>query len=211
MILARNYNTFLLKEILKYAPNYCHMIDFGAGHGTFANFFKNLGKNIICIEIDKQSKDILKDKGLTCYDNISEIKRPIEYIYSLNVIEHIFDDQQILKNIHYSLAKDGLLFLYVPAFPILFSNYDRSVGHIRRYKKYELIKNIIAAGFKIQHAQYIDSLGFLSALLFRFTGKIDLKPKSIIFYDRFIFPLSIYCDKIFHSLIGKNLLIVAKK
>ena len=55
---------------------------------------------------------------------------------------HIKDDKLIIDIFHNSLKKNGLLFLTVPALPILYTNKDKKLGHYRRYKMKDL-KNFL--------------------------------------------------------------------
>ncbi len=53
----------------------------------------------------------------------------------LNVLEHVDDDRSLLADISARLALGGTLCIWVPAFPSLFGEFDRLVGHCRRYRK----------------------------------------------------------------------------
>ena len=64
-------------------------------------------------------------------------------------MEHIKNDQEVITNLYDNLRKDGLLFLYVPAFQFLYSDMDKSVGHVRRYEKKELIRKVKKSGLKL--------------------------------------------------------------
>jgi len=70
------------------------------------------------------------------------------------------------------------------------------------------------AQFKVTHVFYSDSLGFFSSLVFKVLGSKDgaASPKSLLFYDRYIFPLSTLLDRLIcHKFFGKNILIVGEK
>jgi hypothetical protein len=93
---------------------------------------------------------------------------------------------------------------------------DYQVGHVRRYSKPELKRKILNAGFKIDSLSYSDSLGYFATILvkmigYRETGNLG-STKSLLFYDRFIFPLSKVLDSMgVRHLIGKNLILIARK
>ena len=89
----------------------------------------------------------------------------MDLIFSSNVLEHIKDDYQILKDIKKKLRKDGTLFLYVPAKMILWSKLDESVGHYRRYEISKLRALCRKSGFKIVKIHYADFVGFFVTLL----------------------------------------------
>jgi hypothetical protein len=69
------------------------------------------------------------------------------------------------------------------------------------------------AGFVIENAKYVDSLGFFAALGYRFFGNADggLDLRAVRLYDRVVFPLSRALDRFTWRLFGKNLLVDAFK
>ncbi len=137
----------------------------------------------------------------------------VDYIYALNVLEHIEDDEATLMKIWSKLKPDGVLLVYVPAFQILYSSMDRKVGHFRRYTKRALLEKLRKVGFHVMNARYADSLGFFVSLLFRFLGNNtgSLNCLGLILYDRIIFPISKICDVLFSSFLGKNIIVVARR
>ena len=54
-------------------------------------------------------------------------------VFLLDVIEHIDDDLAFLRAALRHLRSGGLVVINVPASMLLFSDYDRVAGHLRRY------------------------------------------------------------------------------
>src|SRR5438093_6799128 len=54
-------------------------------------------------------------------------------VFLLDVIEHIDDDVTFLRAALRHLRSGGLVIVNVPASMLLFSDYDRAAGHLRRY------------------------------------------------------------------------------
>jgi SAM-dependent methyltransferase len=211
---AVNYNKFLLGLLCKFAVNSKNIVDFGAGIGTFANAMWKNGFFVHCIETDEIQSRFIESQGLPVKSSLLSLGlNQIDFIYALNVLEHIEDDGAVLRQMHLSLVPGGFVFIYVPAFEILFSSMDYKVGHFRRYTKKDLIEKLQSANFIIEDAQYGDSVGFIAALAFRFinNGSGQLNKRTLIFYDRIIFPISRLCDQIFHNLFGKNVWVLARK
>lgn len=209
---AKRYNAYLMSQILKYRNDAQSVLDFGAGIGTFMDIFEDI--DIIAVERDPILYDLLKKKGYRVYTDLSEIDdNSIEFIYTLNVLEHIKDDKSALKELYSKLKPGGKLFIYVPALKILFSNLDRKIKHYRRYKKTQTIHLLQGIGYNIVIVKYVDSLGFIAALLYKILNKSgDLSLRSIKMYDTFLFPLSRRLDDLgFKKLFGKNLLIIANR
>ena len=90
---------------------------------------------------------------------------------------------------------------------------DKKVGHFRRYDFRMLKKLAVQSEFKIQKLYYVDSLGFFITLLYKLFGNKDgdINKKSLILYDKIIFPLSQKFDNIFNKCFGKNVYVVLKK
>ena len=75
------------------------------------------------------------------------------------VLEHIENDQKTLNDIYKKLNKDGLLFLFLPAFQILYSDMDEKVGHFRRYEKKFFKKDF--QNLELLKVKHLDSIGLL--------------------------------------------------
>lgn len=215
---AVNYNHFLLKRIIDSAPSvqaHQSILDFGAGMGTFAELLRQRGFKVSCIEYDDNLRTYLKNKlGYTVYKIPNEVvSQSTHYIYSLNVLEHIENDEEALKDLHNILDKNGLLYLYVPAFTVLYSTMDKKVRHFRRYRYRELKQKLEKAGFTIKKWQYVDSIGFIVSLLYRWLGDEsgEVNVTTLKFYDRTLFPISRVLDRLLKKLLGKNLEILAEK
>jgi hypothetical protein len=192
------------------------IVEFGAGTGALADIWRSeFGISPTCIEIDPNLTGLLKSKGFEVYNQISKINQPINYLYTSNVLEHIEDDLSTLISIRQKMSTGGLLIIYVPALPILYSDHDKSIGHYRRYGKKELKKKVEYAGFEVKNIYWNDSLGILAALavkVFGWKGSVGLgTKKSFIVYDKYIYPISKILDRLlFRKIIGKNLFLFAQ-
>ncbi len=211
---AKNYNRFLVQSVLNYLPaKDIKILDFGAGIGTFASSLENCGPKVSCVEADPAFCKQLSLKGFDSFTSLKDAGSEWDFIYTLNVLEHIEDDFSALCDLHRSLKTNGVLYIYVPAFQVLYSSMDKKVGHFRRYSKKDLEEKLDRAGFSIMTSKYLDSLGFLASVLFKLFGSDDgnVSARSIYIFDRFVFPFNKITDFIFQKLLGKNLQIVAKK
>ena len=52
-----------------------------------------------------------------------------------DVLEHIPDTQPFLSSVIRHIKLNGFLLINVPALQTLYSKYDETVGHVRRYNK----------------------------------------------------------------------------
>jgi SAM-dependent methyltransferase len=209
---AVNYNRFLLDTVRAHCPRGARVLDFGAGGGQFAVPLAELGLNVTALEPDERLRARISGKGLRAVAAPQALAdASFEYIYTLNVLEHIEDDVVALQALQAKLTPGGTLLVYVPAFPLLYTSMDAKVGHVRRYTRTTLLAAVRAAGFQVDSVGYVDSLGFFAALAFKAVGARggDINPRALKFYDRAIFPISRLIDPLARRCLGKNLLLIA--
>jgi SAM-dependent methyltransferase len=209
---AVRYNRFLISELVRWATGLRSVLDFGAGNGRFALALRERGIQVAAVEPDPLLAESIRARSVPAFAGLEELgERRVDGIYSINVLEHIEDDRGVLSAFRRRLESGGRLFLYVPAFPILFSANDARVGHLRRYRRRELVDRVREAGFEIESARHVDSLGFAAGLAYRLFGRRDggLDPAKVRLYDAAVFPLSRRLDRLCDRFIGKNLLLRA--
>lgn len=211
---AINYNLFLRGFIKSNLQNSDRVLDIGAGIGTFAKELSLDGYMIDCIEPDLIQLGIIRSLGLRGFQALTEIEDlSIDSAYSINVLEHIEDDTEFLKEIWRKLKVGSPLIIYVPALQMLYSSMDLKVGHFRRYSRKHLIRALIQSGFVVENAKYVDSLGFFASLIYKIWGDKNgnINRSMLIMFDRFFFPMSLFLDKLTGYFFGKNLMVVARK
>ena len=207
------FNNYLIKK------NYVDgtILEFGAGTGFLAEIFRDQFKQFpICVELDPNLRKIIQDKKFICYETIQNYDGELKAIYTSNVLEHIEDDEIIIRDFYSALKNNGKIGIYVPAFQHLYSDMDREINHIRRYSKAGLIKKVESAGFTVEKVHYDDFIGYFASLAVKilgYKGKAKLGSKrSLDFYDKYVYTLSRRVDSIGGKyLIGKNIFLIAAK
>jgi SAM-dependent methyltransferase len=134
-------------------------------------------------------------------------------VVSINVLEHINEDEAELKNYHDRLLKNnGTLCLFVPARPEIYAPLDKDFGHFRRYTRPELRQKLEGAGFQIERLHYYNIAGYLAWWLnFCLLKRRHFNPGSVRFFDHFIFPLVHgFESRVCHPFIGQSLLATAR-
>ena len=213
MSFAHNYNKFIkkLRDKMISSKENKTVVDYGAGSGEFCLYRSN---NIFyAVEPDKNLGQALKDKGISVIDFKRLKSRSVDFLYSINVLEHIENDELALYQIHKVLTKKGKVLIYVPAFQFLWTGLDDEVRHFRRYTKKSLEEKLEKCGFRINSLKYADSIGFFVVALHRILNKnVRLNKRNIILFDRILFPLSRILDLIiFDKFLGKNVYALAEK
>lgn len=213
-----NYYDHVFSKIKKSIPDDVgNILDFGAGQGLLTSAIKEVTSiQPDCIEIDPRHSEILKSLGFRTYYKLDETPVIYDFIYSKDVLEHIKDDQTAILEMGQKLARGGVIAIYVPAIPFIYSGLDMKVGHFRRYKKRELVQKVENAGFRVNKVEYVDIIGVLVGIALRSIGETatekSMNYRMFRVYDRVFFPVSKCLDSIFFKhVLGKNLLIVAVK
>lgn len=214
MSYAKKYNNYLINLILENINKEDRVLDFGAGLGYYAKIIKENNFDITCLEPNLFQNKIITKHGIQTFKNLDEIEdNSLDFIYSLNVLEHIEDDLKIVDILKKKLKKNGKLLIYVPAFNILYSSMDKKVGHYRRYSMKSLKNLMVENKLNIKKCRYVDSLGFFVTLLYKLIGNKNgkISKNSILVYDRVIFPVSLVLDKLFSKFFGKNIYLLSIK
>jgi SAM-dependent methyltransferase len=209
---AKNYNRYLQRLVERHAAGARRVIDFGAGSGTFAIPCAAAGFDVTAVEPDDRLRGVVTAAGIPTVPDIAALPdRAYEYAYTLNVLEHIEADVEILRTLRTKLVPGGRLLVYVPAFPLLYTSMDEKVRHVRRYTRMTLRETLLDAGFEIRTLRYADSLGFAATLLFKTidNGRGDVNRRLLRLYDNLAFPVSRVLDTLTHRWFGKNLLALA--
>ena len=208
---AHKYQRFLVDTVRREADAERPVLDFGAGTGLHARALRAYGLDITCVEPHPALRGQLNLDGITTVASLEQCEAErFGTVYSLNVLEHIEDDAAILREIRDRLRPGGRLVLYVPAFNLLFTEMDRRVGHVRRYRRQELEELVCSTGFRVLRSEYVDSGGFAAALAYRLAGGDgSISRRSVMVYDRLVFPVSRALDRLTRRYFGKNVLLVA--
>ena len=221
-----SYNQFIIKEFIRFSKiketgskdvGAFRTLDFGAGYGTLALIWQQLtGQRVECLEIDTEQLKEIEARGFIGWNSIAAIEKKFKFIYNSNVLEHIENDEECLLELAALIEHGGRIGIYVPAFMVLFSDLDRSVGHYRPYSKQELIAKVEGVGLTVVRCKYVDSIGFFASLVIKVLGWKSVgnigSASSLKLYDSMIFPFSRLIDNLsFGRIICKNLLLIAEK
>ena len=215
---AKNYRAAILREFRTYLAG--NVIEVGAGIGQITAELRSMRsiKKLCSIEPDARfCARILNefpDHDLT-QGTINDLQQRDEWnaILSINVLEHIEDDEAELSS-YYELLKQmgGTLCLFVPARPEIYAPIDRDFGHFRRYRKTELRRRLEAAGFSIERLHYHNLIGFFGWWMnFRVLRSRSFNTRAVRLFDRVIFPLMHWAEThISTPPFGQSLLAVAR-
>ncbi|MBR9699993.1 class I SAM-dependent methyltransferase [Candidatus Woesearchaeota archaeon] len=159
----------LRRLILKYLPH-GNILDVGCGPGFMSRDILRAGNEVTSIDIDKNllglAKKVMKRyKKSIKHLGVGELKALGEGRYDgivcLDVIEHVKDDKNAIRNMHHVLKKDGKAIILVPAFQWLYGKRDVDMEHFRRYGKGDFVRKLKKGGFIIEEIRYWNMLGLI--------------------------------------------------
>jgi len=90
-----------------------------------------------------------------------------DLLSSLDVLEHLDNDMDALKEFHRVLRPQGFLVVAVPAYRFLWSEHDEALLHRRRYVASELHIKLTRAGFRVLKRSYAVFFAFFPIAFYR--------------------------------------------
>jgi len=210
------YNQWTLNKFKAYLKG--KILEVGCGTGNFSTHLAKYG-NLTAVDINQDYVKQAKKKVENGEVGIGDIEKDQYFfgnkkfntIVCLNVLEHIKNDDQAIKNIHALLTKDGFLILLVPAHQFLYNLIDKSIGHFRRYEKKQLKSLLHNNDFEIVKLRTLNFLGsigwFIAGKLLRNNkvGEVKIRIFNIIS------PFFLLLENLFEPPIGTSILIIARK
>lgn len=115
-----------------------------------------------------------------------------DIVVAADVLEHLADDYGAVKKIHDMLKKGGIFIIHVPAHQSLFSYWDKSLGHFRRYEKKDLQKLIKSAPFSVSFLSFRLPTIYPFVRLFRKFSKETKRKRKSDFEQFSILNLPLY-------------------
>lgn len=194
------------------------LLEVGAGHGTFTERFADFG-SVVAVEPDEYAAGRLSER-FDSDDRVTTVSGVAADVADdgfdgavmINVLEHIDDEEAILADLHRRLAPDGHLVLWVPAFMLLFSDFDRRLGHHRRYRRRALESVVEANGFELVTSRYVNLPGWFSWLLMVRLARIEpTNAATIRVFDRWIVPFVRWIEDRVTMPFGQSIFLVARR
>ena len=155
-------------------------MDVGCGDGWLAEYLP--GHKWYGVELDPVLRKKAAAKGMNAIVGQAEnLPFPDEYfdaVCMLDVLEHLPEEAQAIREVRRVMKPQGLLFISVPLYPQLWSEHDKRCGHYRRYRKNEASRLVAQYGYSIVGNRFFLSLllpvVFLMRRVFRNSAGKDL-------------------------------------
>lgn len=211
------YNKWTLNMFQSYLKG--RILEIGCGIGNFTQILTRYGQ-VWGIDISKdyvkQTKDLIADKASIGLGDIEKGEyffkdKKFNTIVCINVLEHIENDIEAIRNMYKLLDESGDLILLIPSHPFLYGEIDESISHFRRYTKKEIFTKLEREGFdilKFRRLNFIGGIGwFISGRILR--NKIVDQSKIKLF--NLLAPFFLRIEDIINPPFGTSFLIVAKR
>lgn len=161
---ARRRILFRLLDDLLEGQDHPAILDMGCGTGCTVGFLEQYG-TVTALDVSMQAIQYCREQGLSrlcqadgsCLPFASE---SFDLVTALDLLEHLDDETEGLRELSRVLRSGGRVLLSVPAFMFLWSDFDRFSGHRRRYSKEELKCKVEQAGFEVTKLSYFNTILF---------------------------------------------------
>jgi SAM-dependent methyltransferase len=201
------------------------VLEVGAGLGANTRLLRTAAQTRwVCLEPDAQLLQQLRasldaaplpapcELRQGCVADL-DAKALFDAILYIDVLEHIEDDSAELARAAAHLRDKGFLVVLAPAHNWLFSPFDASIGHYRRYDRRSLADAAKpVASLRLERLIYLDSCGLLASLANRLLLRQGMPTlKQILFWDRTLVPVSRLLDSLLLRRLGKSVLAVWRR
>lgn len=145
-----------------------NMVEF-ARHGTVTGI--ELSHTSVCLAREREAGEVVEGSVL----DMAFDADAFDMAASLDVIEHLQDDLQALRELRRVVAPGGSLLVTVPAYQWLWSGHDEINHHHRRYRRRSLQRAGEQAGWQQVRTTYFNSLLLPAAILLRVLDRFSRK------------------------------------
>ncbi len=145
------------------------MLEIGCGNGNILRYLKErTGIQVAGGDLFPEGLKFCRDQVDVPLYHIDATRLPFQDCFDViglfDVLEHIEDDERVLRECRKALRDQGLLILTVPVCPALWGPFDEFSHHKRRYVRSELREKLVRAGFAVERAPHF--MSFLFPLLY---------------------------------------------
>ena len=202
---ARGFNRWMYQTIKQYVGS--RVLEAGCGIGNFTEMLLDRSR-LICADLDDFYVEMIS-RRFGHLENVRTIKadlaneevidsiggEQLDSIICLNVIEHIPDDEAVLRNFHKLLVPGGHAIILVPAHPWLYSKTDKTLGHCRRYTQEMLRERLLKAGFEVADLWEFNRLGVYGWWVSKKLDNETLSPRQMKLYE-WLLPIAKLMDRL---------------
>lgn len=155
------------------------VLEIGCGTGYVLNglqktfpSYKLMGSEIHLKGIEYAKKRLPEVEFIQLDATKIPFEEKFDAVGAFDVLEHIEEDVEVMKNVHKSLKKDGKFFISVPQYMFMWSRADDIAFHKRRYTRSEMKQKLESVGFEVEYlTSFVFSLFSLMYISRKLKGK----------------------------------------
>jgi SAM-dependent methyltransferase len=145
--------------------------EIGAGNGNVAIPLRDLGFQVIAVEpLFNGALTLAKNDFTTFQSTLESLKLPDNSIGAIgvfDVLEHLENPEPFLNEVSRVLKPGGIFICSVPAYQWLYSDFDISLGHFRRYSEKTLTQLLKSSKLESINVRFLFGFLIIPALLLR--------------------------------------------
>lgn len=215
---AQNYHHWLCSMAQPYLGD--DPLEIGSGLGEYAETWLEGGlPRITLSEADPSRLAALHDR----FDGDRRVKFAVvdldsaqagDYssVVSFNVMEHIPDDAAAFAAAFHLLRPGGYFVTFAPAFPSAMSQFDRAIGHVRRYTRAEIRSKYVGAGFDIVDCRYVNAPGLFAWFMGMRVMRMTPGDGPVLrVWDRAVVPVARKVESKVKAPFGQSVLAVGRR
>ncbi|MBX7454965.1 methyltransferase domain-containing protein [Mycolicibacterium sp. 3033] len=195
------------------------ILEVGAGLGEFAEQFGDVDR-LVLTDVDPGAVELMARRfagrpevqtRTLALGVAPELDEPVASVVAINVLEHIEDDAGALRSLATAVQPGGSIVLWVPGYQQLYGEFDRKVGHVRRYTPSTLASAVRRAGLDVELVKPVNLLGGIAWwLTVRRGGSTSPDSKLVAVFDRFVVPVTRALERVVRPPFGQSVLCVAR-
>lgn len=195
------------------------VLEVGAGLGEFASQFTGLRRHVLtdvdpaCVEHMGHrfaDRPVVETRQLDLQAALPDTGEPVSTVVAINVLEHIERDSAALRSLATLVEPGGNIVLWVPGYMQLYGDFDKRVGHVRRYTPATLRAAIVGAGLVPGEVRPVNMLGGIAWWLAVRRGGVGTpRPRLLRTYDRVVVPVTRVLESRLTPPFGQSVLGVA--
>jgi SAM-dependent methyltransferase len=196
------------------------VLEVGAGLGEFASQLHGLERHVVT-DVDPGAvtsmarrfadRPEVEARVFDLAEGALDLGTRVSTVIAINVLEHIDEDTEALRSLASMTEPGGRIVLWVPAYMQLYGDFDRAVGHARRYTPRTMTAAIRHAGLGADLVRPVNFLGGVAWWAMVRRGRVGVpNPRLVRTYDRLVVPVTRALESRIRPPFGQSVLAVAR-
>jgi 2-polyprenyl-3-methyl-5-hydroxy-6-metoxy-1,4-benzoquinol methylase len=197
------------------------VLDVGCGLGKVTIYLAQRGIDITGIDVSHRLIELARKKSAekhvpTDFHVVElgafQTKQKYDAVLFAGVLEHIDDDEQLMRDAYRFLNKHGKIIITAPCFPFLYNPRDKRIGHLRRYTKKSIARKLIQAGYVPVIQRYYSFAMIFGAIYLKIFKKNEYPFNAVnSITDKFLHVWYKYLENNFIFPIGEHLYVIGQR